>query len=113
MNTPRFIQSSLPPYQSLLTNFGHPPPLLIWIKLNVDAALFDSNAAIAVIARNHLIVPIKIWARTTKKSSPLLAKTEALLWAVQLAKVERWWHVIFEGDSKICFDAVNSPNLPC
>lgn len=101
------------PPDQLWTTPSPPPPLLIWIKLNVDAALFDSNAAIAVIAKNHLVVPIKIWARTTKKSSPLLAKTEALLWAVQLAKVERWWHVIFEGDSKICFDGVNSPNLPC
>ena len=30
------------------------------------------------------------------------------MWAVQLAKVERWSKVIFEGDAKICFDAINS-----
>lgn len=88
-------------------------PPLNWIKLNVDAALSDSHAAIAVVARNHLGVPVKSWARITKRTSPLLAETEALLWAVQLAKAENWTHVIFKGDSKIYFDAINSPNLPC
>lgn len=96
------------PFQLIWT-----PPPLNWIKLNVDAALADSHAAIAVVARNHIGVPIKTWARIIKKSSPLIAETEALFWAVQLAKAENWSHMIFEGDSKICFDAINRPNQPC
>ena len=57
-------------------------------------------------------VPIKILARITKVASPLLAESEALLWAVQLAIREGWNHGIFEGDAKSCFNAVNSPDLP-
>ena len=66
-----------------------------------------------MIAREHLGVPLKIWARVIKKTSPLQAKTEVLLWAVQLAKSENWRNVIFEGAVKICFDAINNPDLPC
>ena len=66
-----------------------------------------------VVARNHLKVPVKIWVRATKKSSLLQAETDALLWAMQLAKIERWSHVIFEGDAKICIDAINNPDNSC
>ena len=76
----------------------------------MDATTSNSSIAIAVIARDHLRVPVKICARTTKKSSPLQVETDALLWAMQLAKIERWSHVIFEGDAKICIDAINNPN---
>ena len=79
----------------------------------MDAATSNSSATITVITRNHLEVPVKIWVRTTKKSSPLQAETDALLWAMQLAKIERWSHVIFEGDAKICIDAINNPDNSC
>ncbi|XP_075649652.1 uncharacterized protein LOC142620113 [Castanea sativa] len=92
-----------------------PTPVQAWsppppdcIKLNIDAVVSDTQAAIAVVACDHRGVPIKVWARLIKKTTPLQAKTVALLWAVQLAKVEKWSKVIFEGDAKICLDAINS-----
>uniref|UniRef100_A0A7N2R3H6 RNase H type-1 domain-containing protein n=1 Tax=Quercus lobata TaxID=97700 RepID=A0A7N2R3H6_QUELO len=77
-----------------------------------DAAISTSHACLAAVTRDHHGVPIKILARITKVASPLLAESEALLWAVQLAIREGWNHVIFEGDAKSCFDAVNSCELP-
>jgi len=84
----------------------------VWVKINVDAAISTSHACLAAVTRDHHGVPIKILARITKVASPLLAESEALLWAVQLAIREGWNHVIFEGDAKSCFDAVNSCELP-
>ena len=88
------------------------PSPLGWIKINVDAIVSANLASIAVVSRNHSGTPIKIWARTIKKTTPLQAKTEALHWVVQLAKIEDWRYVIFKGNAKQFFDAINSPNIP-
>ena len=86
------------------------PPLAGCIKININAATSATQAAIGVVARDYQGIPLKVWARLIKKTTPFQAETEALMWAVQLAKVERWSKVIFEGDAKICFDAINSLN---
>ncbi|XP_075652141.1 uncharacterized protein LOC142622533 [Castanea sativa] len=99
------------------TDHALPIPVHVWspppfdcIKINIDAATYETQAAIAVVARDHRGVPLKVWARLIKMISLLQAETEALHWAVKLAKVEGWSKVIFEGDAKICFDAINSHN---
>ena len=75
-------------------SFWVPPPLS-WIKVNVDAAWTSAKAALAVVARDS-------------HRSPLLVEAEALLWAVSIAKREKWSHVLFEGDSKIYINALCS-----
>ncbi|KAK9990719.1 hypothetical protein SO802_025704 [Lithocarpus litseifolius] len=77
-------------------NWSPPPPGTI--KINVDAAISSSNAALAVVARNSQGSLLNIWARITPLRSPLQAEAEAMAWAVHLATRERWSHVIFEGD---------------
>ncbi|XP_023903348.2 uncharacterized protein LOC112015206 [Quercus suber] len=47
-----------------------PPPG--WLKINVDVALSTTHASLDVVARDHLGVPIKIWARIMKVRQPLL-----------------------------------------
>ena len=32
---------------------------------------------------------------------------------MQLARIEKWNHVVFKGDAKICIDAINNPSNPC
>ena len=60
-------------------------PTLGTIKINVDAAISSSNAALVVVARNSQGSVLNIWARITPKRSPLQAEAEAMAWAVQLA----------------------------
>ena len=84
------------------------PPPPGWIKVNVDAAWTSAKAALAVVARDSNGSLCSIWARNSSQHSPLQVEAEALLWAVSIAKREKWSHVLFEGDSKICFDALCS-----
>ena len=41
---------------------------------------------------------------------PIVAEASAILWALQLALEETHQNVMVEGDSKLCFDALECPN---
>ncbi len=76
------------------------------IKLNVDAALLQSSARIAVIARNEDGMIIKAWAKSVLTCKPLLAEAHAIQWAIILAKAENWSKIMIESDSKVCIEAL-------
>ncbi|XP_065626172.1 uncharacterized protein LOC136066187 [Quercus suber] len=84
-----------------------PPPEGI-IKLNVDAAVGPTFTALAVIARDHTGVPIKLWAKKYISCLPIQAEAASVLWAINLATAEGWMKIIIEGDSKICLDALSA-----
>lgn len=42
---------------------------------------------------------------------PTQAEVDALLWAMKLVIQEQWSVVIFEGDAKICIDALSNSKL--
>ena len=37
----------------------------------------------------------------------MVAKTNAIMWAIKIAKEEDFKAIIVEGDAKICFDVLN------
>ena len=98
------------PHPSLSTTPGSPPPEN-WIKLNVDAALSNSKASLAVVARDHNSLVINVWARLVRIHSLLQDEADAFLWAFQLSNREHRSHVIFKDDAKACFDSLSSTEL--
>ena len=82
------------------------PPPHECMKLNVDAAVFNDAATIAIIARNEDGLITKSWAKSVNSCDPLMAEAAAILWAIQVAKVENWSSIIIESDSKMCVDAI-------
>ncbi|KAL0007081.1 hypothetical protein SO802_008583 [Lithocarpus litseifolius] len=106
--------STVPPPASIVASLHkwNPPPFG-WIKLNTNAAIGEQSNAIAVVARNHIGEVLKVWARSSPTCCPLRAEASAILWAIQLAKVEKWPHIVIEGDAKNCFDPLSSsPTTP-
>ena len=39
-------------------------------------------------------------------TDPLIAKTAVLLWALEIARDNRFPHILMEGDAKICIEAL-------
>ena len=92
--------------------FWRPPPLGI-IKFNVDVAMLHDSAKIAVVARYDLGLLFKAWAKRIHTTVPLVAEASAILWAVQLAKMEELRGIIVESDSKLCVDAISLDKAAC
>ena len=73
-----------------------------------DAALSSSGSALAVITRDNRGTICNAWTKVLSHRSPFQAEAEALLWAFQIAKRERWSNIILESDSKISIDSLSS-----
>ncbi|KAK9989403.1 hypothetical protein SO802_029642 [Lithocarpus litseifolius] len=82
-----------------------------WIKLNMDAVVFDNATALAMVARNKNGEVLKVWAKKHEWCSPMQAEAAAVYWAIQLAQSEKWQHIIIEGDAKSCFDPLTTSKL--
>ena len=74
-------------------------------------ALNSSKSTLAVVAQNHLGKVLFVWGKENQLCSPLQAEAMALLWTVHLAIQNCWYPVMFKGDSKICFNALNHSDL--
>ncbi|KAL0001791.1 hypothetical protein SO802_015572 [Lithocarpus litseifolius] len=102
-----------PPASNVASLYKWNPPPLGWIKLNTDATIGEHSNAIAIVARDHTGEVLKVWARSSPTCSPLRTEASAILWAIQLAKVEKWPRIVIEGDAKNCFDPLSSlPTTP-
>nr|XP_023892398.1 uncharacterized protein LOC112004387 [Quercus suber] len=98
-----------PPTEQVTVRWTPPPQG--WINVNVDAALNSSRSALAVVAMDHRGEVLFLRGVRHYLCRPAQAEAEALLWAVKLAIQEKWSVVIFEGDAKICIDALSNSEL--
>jgi hypothetical protein len=78
------------------------PPIGM-VKLNVDAAILSDKCWLAVVARDDRGNIVKYWSKATPHE-PVVAKTNAIMWAIKIAKEEDFKAIIVGGDAKICFD---------
>ena len=79
------------------------------IKLNVDAVALKDHRRLAIIAWDEYEKMIKAWAKDHVLCDSIMAKDYAILWGVELVRIEMFQNVIFEGDTKVCFDVLNDP----
>uniref|UniRef100_A0A2N9GBJ0 RNase H type-1 domain-containing protein n=1 Tax=Fagus sylvatica TaxID=28930 RepID=A0A2N9GBJ0_FAGSY len=85
--------------------FWNSPPISK-IKLNVDAAMKNNEATIAVVARNADGYVLTSCPKKIKVDDPCIAEAAAIAWAVEIAKAENFMDIMVEGDTKVCIDAV-------
>ena len=83
------------------------------IKINVDAAIYLDKSVIAAVARDYKGELIKAWAKTTVYKDPTIAEADAICWALELAKTEKFEKISIESDAKVCVDALLSPTDDC
>ena len=56
---------------------------------------------------------LKVWTKAFCSYDAVVAKTKAILWAVQIVKSENFHSVIIKGDAKVCFDTLNGDLEKC
>ena len=83
------------------------PPPVGTIKLNVDATVGPTSTAMAVLAKDHTGVPIKLWAKKYVRCLLVQAEAASVLWAINLASAKGWTRINIKRDSKICFDTLS------
>jgi ribonuclease HI len=83
-----------------------PPPEQV-VKLNTDVAVRTSFSTIAVVACDANGFIHSAWTKHIEVIDPEVAEASAILWAIQLAKLEDFQNVIVESDSKIPVDCMN------
>ncbi|KAL5582063.1 hypothetical protein UlMin_014505 [Ulmus minor] len=84
------------------------PPPLGWMKINMDADVGSSIAAIACVARDPKGVIISWVSKTIPVCSPLVAEACAAEFAIDFASSSRWPAVNFSGDAKVVMEALSS-----
>ncbi|KAL5579576.1 hypothetical protein UlMin_012018 [Ulmus minor] len=94
-----------PPPRSLL---AWSPPPADWIKVNFDAAVGISGAAVACIARRSDGSVVRWASRLVNSTIPLISEGFAAELAVDLACEAQWQAVVFEGDSKSVVDSFSA-----
>ena len=75
------------------------------MKFNVDAATSKNGFTIAV-ARDDLGLVIHRWSKGFLTTDLLIVETATLLWALEIARDNRFSYILIDGDAKICTEAL-------
>jgi hypothetical protein len=76
------------------------------IKINTDAALMDNAFALALVANDSGSICLS-GSKKIRTSDSVVAEPAAILWALQVAKLHKFLHIIIESDAKVCTDALS------
>ncbi|KAL5561163.1 hypothetical protein UlMin_030910 [Ulmus minor] len=104
-------------YVSLLKSLTQPshavnsvwtPPPNGWVKINMDAAVGTSAAAISCVARDSRGSIISWNSKIILTYSPLIAEACAVEFVIDFATATGWTTINFSRDAKIILDALSS-----
>ena len=87
-------------------NYGWKNPSVGTIKLNTDVAVRTSFSTVAMVAWDAHGSLCSAWTHTVNEDDPIAAEASAILWALQIAKMENFTSIIVESDSKLCIDVI-------
>jgi ribonuclease HI len=76
------------------------------LKLNVDAALKDGMATLAVVVRKDIGHVINGWAKKVETTDLATVEATTLLWALEIAVENKFTKIVVEADAKLCIDAI-------
>ena len=79
------------------------------MKLNVDAGFTNDNASIAVVARDSFGAILQCWSKCCNTTDPCIAEALTVVWALQLASLEKLVDIQVEGDAQVCINVINGP----
>ena len=85
------------------------PPAPQVVKLNVDAGFTNDNASIAVVARDSFGAILQCWSKCCNTTDPCIAEALTVVWALQLARLEKLVDIQVEGDAQVCINVINGP----
>ena len=77
------------------------------VKLNVDVGFTNDNASIAVVARDSFGAILQCWSKGCNTTDPCIAEALVIVWALQLARLEKLIEIQVEGDAQVCINAIN------
>ncbi|KAF3438471.1 hypothetical protein FNV43_RR21233 [Rhamnella rubrinervis] len=89
------------------------PPPQYWLKANIDAAFKEGAAALALVVRDEQGQVVFLASKLDRATSAMEAELKALVWALQLARVEPWQQVIWSSDVKNIVSEVMLSSEPC
>ena len=69
-----------------------PPPGTM--KLNVDASCSNDSSWLVVVARDDKGYIFKGWTKAFRSYDAVVAEAEAILWSIQIAKLENFWSIL-------------------
>ena len=111
--SPMADSSSLAPHdESQASSLRWIPPTSNIVKLNCDASFKCNQAAVGIIARDHLGSVIFCSGESFPATSPLMAELCAIRNACRLVVDYGWQNAIVESDSKLAISLASTEQVP-
>ena len=81
---------------------------MCWVKINIDVALENDVAAIAVVARDNTGTILSWKSKIIPLCTPSFAEASAAEFPIDLASSFNWLVVVFSSNAKLIMEALSS-----